>query len=92
MLILALAYLVPVTAITGRTFGMRGRKIKVVRIDGSPVGWYASFARFLIPVLLAVAIPAYGALLGLGVVGWAYFDKNRQGIHDKLARTVVVDA
>jgi uncharacterized RDD family membrane protein YckC len=92
MLILAMGYLVPITAITGHTFGMRGRKIKVVRIDGSPVGWYASFARFLIPVLLAVAIPAYGALLGLGVVGWAYFDKNRQGIHDKLARTVVVDA
>jgi uncharacterized RDD family membrane protein YckC len=39
-----------------------------------------------------VAIPAYGALLGLGIVGWGYFDRNGQGIHDKLARTVVVDA
>ena len=35
------AYLVPITALKGRTLGMRGRKIKVVRVDGSPVGWYA---------------------------------------------------
>jgi RDD family len=91
-LILALLYLVPVTARTGRTFGMRSRHVKVVRIDGSPVGWYASFTRFLIPLLFAVAIPVVGAAIGFAIVGWAYFDKNRQGIHDKLARTVVVDA
>jgi len=91
-LILAMLYLVPITAITGSSLGMRGRKIKVVRIDGSPVGWYASFARFVIPVLIALAIPSLGPLLGLGIVGWAYFDRNRQGIHDKLARTAVVDA
>jgi uncharacterized RDD family membrane protein YckC len=92
MLLLALAYLVPVTARTGRTFGMRGRKIKVVRIDGSPVGWYASFSRFLIPLLFAVALPQVGPIIALAIVGWAYFDKNRQGLHDKLSRTVVVDA
>jgi uncharacterized RDD family membrane protein YckC len=91
-LILALLYLVPVTARTGRTFGMRSRHVKVVRVDGSPVGWYASFTRFLIPLLFAVAIPVVGAAIGFAIVGWAYFDKNRQGIHDKLARTVVVDA
>jgi hypothetical protein len=90
--VLALAYLVPVTAIKGRTLGMRGRKIKVVRIDGSPVGWYASFTRYALPILLALAIPSFGVILGLGMVAWGYFDRNGQGIHDKLARTIIVDA
>ena len=89
---LALGYLVPVTAIKGRTLGMRGRKIKVVRVDGSPVGWYASFTRFALPILLALAIPSFGVILGLGMVAWGYFDRNGQGIHDKLARTIIVDA
>ena len=90
--VLALAYLVPITARKGRTLGMRGRKIRVVRIDGSPVGWYGSFTRFALPILLALAIPSFGVILGLGMVAWGFFDRNGQGIHDKLARTLVVDA
>jgi uncharacterized RDD family membrane protein YckC len=85
-------YLVPMTARAGHTLGMRGRRIKVVRVDGSPVGWYASLTRFALPILLALAIPSFGVVLGLGMVAWGYFDRNGQGIHDKLARTLVVDA
>ncbi len=80
------------TARKGRTLGMRGRRIKVVRVDGSPAGWYPSFTRFALPILLALAIPSFGVILGLGMVAWGYFDRNGQGIHDKLARTLVVDA
>jgi uncharacterized RDD family membrane protein YckC len=90
VLVLALLYLVPATVLTGRTLGMRGRKIRIVRVDGSPVGWYGAFVRFLIPILLALAIPTIGPLLGLGMVLWGYRDANGQGIHDKLARTLVV--
>jgi uncharacterized RDD family membrane protein YckC len=90
--VLGLAYLVPPTKRKGRTLGMRGRKIRVVMVDGSPPGWYASVTRFALPLLLAVAIPQLGALLGLAMVAWGYFDRNGQGIHDKLARTLVVDA
>jgi uncharacterized RDD family membrane protein YckC len=91
-LVLALLYLVPITVRKGYTLGMRGRRIRVVRVDGSPPGWYASFTRFALPLLLAVAIPSLGPVLGLGMVAWGYFDRNGQGIHDKLARTLVVDA
>jgi uncharacterized RDD family membrane protein YckC len=91
-LVLALAYLVPISARKGYTLGMRGRKIRIVRIDGSPPGWYASFTRFALPILLALAIPSFGVILGLGMVAWGFFDRNGQGIHDKLARTLVVDA
>lgn len=90
VLVVALLYLVPATAITGRTLGMRGRKIRVVRVDGSPVGWYGSFTRFFVPILVALAIPTLGPVLGLGMVLWGYRDPNGQGIHDKLARTLVV--
>jgi uncharacterized RDD family membrane protein YckC len=92
ILVLGLLYLVPLTKRKGRTLGMRGRGIRVVMVDGSPPGWYASFTRFAVPLLLAVAIPNLGALIGLGMVAWGYFDRNGQGIHDKLARTLVVDA
>jgi uncharacterized RDD family membrane protein YckC len=91
-LLLGLLYLVPITARKGYTFGMRNRRLRVVRVDGSPAGWYASFTRFFIPLVLAIAIPSYGAVIGFALVGWSYFDRNRQGVHDKLARTVVVDA
>jgi uncharacterized RDD family membrane protein YckC len=87
---LSLLYLVPATAIKGKTLGMRGRKIHVIRVDGSPVGWYGAFARFVVPLLLALAVPTLGPLLGLGMVLWGYRDPNGQGIHDKLARTLVV--
>jgi uncharacterized RDD family membrane protein YckC len=90
VLVGCMLYLVPMTALTGRTLGMRGRKIRVVRIDGTPVGWYGSFTRFFVPILVALAIPTIGPLLGLGMVLWGYRDPNGQGIHDKLARTIVV--
>ena len=90
--VLAMAYLLPIAARKGYTLGMRGRKIKLVRVDGSPVGWYASFTHFAVPILLAIAIPSFGVILGLGMVAWGYFDRNGQGIHDKLSRTLVVDA
>jgi uncharacterized RDD family membrane protein YckC len=89
---LAMLYLVPITARKGYTLGMRNRKLRVVRVDGSPAGWYAAFTRFALPLLLAIAIPTFGVVLGLGMVAWGYFDRNGQGIHDKLARTLVVDA
>lgn len=93
VIVASLLYLVPMTAITGRTWGMRNRRLKVVRVDGSPVGWYAAFTRFLIPVLIGLAIPPpIGPVLGFGLVLWGYRDRNRQGVHDKLARTLVVAA
>ena len=89
--VLALAYLVPMTRPEGSHAGIRGRRIKVVRVDGSPAGWYPSFARARIAHPAPLAIPSFGVILGLGMVAWGYFDRNGQGIHDKLARTLVVN-
>ena len=90
ILVVMLAIVVPPVALTGQTLGMRIRKVRVVRVDGSPVGWGGAFTRFLIPLALALFIPSLGAIAGLGMVVWFFRDRNRQGIHDKLAKTLVV--
>ena len=92
ILVVMLAIVVPATTMTGQTLGMRLRKVRVVRVDGSPVGWIGAFTRFLIPLALALFIPSLGAIAGLGMVVWFFRDRNRQGLHDKLAKTVVVVA
>jgi uncharacterized RDD family membrane protein YckC len=96
ILILGLLYLVPITARTGRTLGMRNRHLKVVRVDGTPVTWWAAFIRFFVPLFIAfvllIQLSTLAPMIGLAIVAWSFFDKNRQGIHDKLARTVVVAA
>jgi uncharacterized RDD family membrane protein YckC len=75
---------------------MRNRHLKIVRTDGSPCGWYPAFIRFFIPLAVAfvllIQLSTLAPLLGLAIVGWSFFDRNRQGLHDKLARTVVVAA
>lgn len=87
-----LAILVPATAMTGQTLGMRLRKVRVVRVDGSPVGWPGAFARFAVPIAIALLLPTLGAILGIGMVLWFFRDRNGQGFHDKLAKTLVVNA
>jgi hypothetical protein len=92
--LLALLYLVPSTAITGRTLGMRLRQTAVVRVDGSHVGWGGAIARFLVPVAITTSLflSLPGLLLGFGSVLFWLWDPNRQGLHDRLARTLVVAA
>ncbi len=93
VVVLVLLYLVPTTALKGWTMGMRNRRLRVVRVDGSRCGWYAAFTRFAVPVLIAVALSIpVGPVVGLGLVLWGYRDRNGQGVHDKLARTLVVTA
>jgi curved DNA-binding protein CbpA len=86
-----LLYLVPLTALTGKTLGMRRTKIHVLRVDGTPVSWVPSFARYVVPIAIALYVPQLGPVLGLGLVLWGFRDRNKQGIHDKLAKTIVVN-
>ncbi|MEP6625395.1 MAG: RDD family protein, partial [Acidimicrobiia bacterium] len=65
LLAVLLAILVPVTALTGKTLGMRFQHIRVVRADGSPVSWISAFSRFLVPLALAIFVPSLGAIAGL---------------------------
>src|SRR4051794_4109208 len=92
LLIVSLIYLVPSTALTGQTLGKRIRKVWLVKVDGSKVGWGGAFAHSAVPVVVALAVPQIGPIVALGIVFWSLRDRNEQGVHDKLARTLVVDS
>lgn len=68
----------------GQTLGMRAFNIKVVRTDGSQLDVGGAIIRY-IGFLISI-IPLF-----LGLI-WAAFDAEKQGWHDKLAKTYVVRA
>ena len=96
--LLVFLYLVPLTALSGQTIGKRAQKIKVVKLaDGSVPGWSVALRRFAIPfavsmVLGVLFLGEFALLLGIvAVVGWVN-RPDRQGFHDRMAKTVVVEA
>lgn len=68
----------------GQTIGKMLMGIRVVRTDGAPLRASDAILRYLGYYLNS-------AILMLGWL-WASWDEDRQGWHDKLARTVVVKA
>jgi uncharacterized RDD family membrane protein YckC len=86
------AYEVPAIAATGQTLGKRLLGIRVVTVDGGPVGFRRSIQRWIpqgAPLLL------WGLLFVVQLLdaAWCLWDKPlRQCLHDKAARTVVVNA
>ncbi len=67
---------------SGQTVGKRLMKIRVLRLDGEPMTWWAAFDR----------AGGYAAGFATGLLGFAqvYWDANRQCIHDRISGTVVV--
>lgn len=66
----------------GRTPGKRLLGIRIVRLDGQPIGWWVAFNRF----------GGYAASIFTGLLGFfeMLWDANRQALHDRIAATVVV--
>ncbi|MET8984682.1 RDD family protein [Nonomuraea wenchangensis] len=77
-------------ALTGRTFGKRLMRIRVVSADtGHWPGWRRAAIRALgFPVL--VCVPQYGLVLLLVDVLWSVADPAVRTLHDRLAGTRVV--
>ncbi|KGJ88740.1 RDD family protein [Thalassotalea sp. ND16A] len=67
----------------GRTPGKRLMNIRVLQLDGTPLSLWDSFGRF----------GGYAAGTATGLLGFLqiFWDPNRQGIHDKISATVVID-
>jgi uncharacterized RDD family membrane protein YckC len=63
------------TALTGFTIGKRLLRMRVIRLDGKPVGLIWAFVR---TILLLAVVPA------------VVFDADLRGLHDKAANTVVI--
>ena len=66
----------------GQTPGKRLLGIRVIRLDGAPIGWWIAFERF----------GGYAASFFSGTLGFAQilWDRNRQALHDKATNTVVI--
>ena len=65
------------TWLAGASFGQRLLGLRVVRLDGSPLGLWRSVVR---TALLCLAIPAL------------IWDRDGRGLHDKAVGSVVVRA
>ena len=66
----------------GQTLGMRAWRCQLVTVDGGPVGWGRTVARF------AAALVSWAAL-GLGF-WWALADPERRCWHDRWSGTRIV--
>ncbi len=67
----------------GQTLGMKATRIKLCGTDGKyPIGYTKGFLRWIGMVIS-------GLVIGLGFL-WILIDKNKQGWHDKIADTYVV--
>lgn len=94
--LVGLLYLVVPSALRGQTLGKMLRRVRAVKIDGSRLGWGGAILRYGAPALaMAVLYPLLRELslviVLFGVLGWMR-NPNEQGLHDRLAKTVVVDA
>jgi len=76
------AYFIACWSRGGRTLPMQTWKMRVVRRDNLPVGVERAALRYVLawPSLL---------LFGIGFF-WAFFDRDRQFLHDRLAGTRIV--
>ena len=95
ILVLALLYLVPSTVVSGRTFGKSLMRIRVIDASGTKLGVRGAIMHYGLPVLASLALlpilgPLVVGLVVLGVLTWPR-NPNRQGLHDRLAGTLVVD-
>jgi uncharacterized RDD family membrane protein YckC len=75
-------YYVYLHAMYGQTFGKMALKIKVVNDDETPLDYRKAFLRWLGYFLCDLTF--YIGYL------WAAFDPRKQGLHDKVCKTVVV--
>ena len=79
---IVVAYLVCFWGWRGQTIGKMIMRIKIIRIDGSELGWSVAAIRFL----------SYIISFLLAFIGyfWVAFDQYKQGLHDKMADTYVI--
>ena len=66
----------------GQTLGMRAWRLKVVRMDGSPLSWGDALKRHLAALLSCLA-------LGVGFL-WILVDKEKLAWHDRLSATRLI--
>jgi predicted Zn finger-like uncharacterized protein len=82
-IILSLFYWIFFTGYCGQTPGKMLLRIKVIRSDGEPLTYGMAFYREVIGKFIS------GIILGIGYL-MAAFDEQKQGLHDRMAKTYVI--
>lgn len=83
-LLVSVIYFIGYWTKSGQTVGKLVLGIRIIRPDGSALSWGRAVLRY-------VGYLISGLVLSLGFL-WLAFDRKRQGWHDKIANTVVVQA
>lgn len=83
--VLALAYFIVLEATMGATLGKRLLGLRVVKDDGSPIGWGGSIIRNLLRIIDGLFVYLVGAII-------IWNTARRQRLGDILAHTVVIKA
>jgi hypothetical protein len=92
--VVSLLLLVVPSAFTGQTLGKKLQGIRAIKQDGSRLGWSGAMRRYGLLVVGTYAIslllgPLAPAIALVIVLGWMR-NANQQGMHDRLAKTIVV--
>jgi len=82
-MVVGLTYAVFFTGYNGQTPGKMALRIQVIRSDGTPMTYGRAFLREVVGKF------ASGIILGIGYL-MAGFDRQKQGLHDKIAGTYVI--
>ena len=93
--LLGFLYLVLPSMKNGQTFGKRFQHIKVVREDGSPMRAGDVVRRYGIIIIVTFGLFLFlreiaAVLVLIGVTRWLA-NANHQGLHDRFAKTIVIE-
>jgi len=82
LFLVIVAYLICFWGWRGQTPGKMALGLKIIRSDGSDIGWGIATLRFLSYIISFL-------LVFIGFI-WVVFDVYKQGLHDKMADTYVI--
>jgi len=74
----------------GATLGKMACGLKVVRPDGSSLGWGVSFGRYFMYNVVISAIPIVNWILLITTATMAGTDAQKRGLHDRVCDTRVI--
>jgi uncharacterized RDD family membrane protein YckC len=81
--VVSMTYYIFFTGYNGQTPGKMALRIQVVRTNGTPMTYGRAFLREVVGKFVSALI------LGIGYI-MAGFDRNKQGLHDRIAGTYVI--
>jgi uncharacterized RDD family membrane protein YckC len=88
--LLVICYEVLMLKYRGATLGKMACGLKVVRADGTSLGWGVSFGRFFMWNIVTSGIPYFNSILMLISGIMAGTDSEKRALHDRVCNTRVV--